>query len=154
MTMTSASTGKLSPRQRLAAYVRDRPWSCHNAKSTSTGALASIVCRTDVPDRLQLTLFRSRRDLEQAYSKGLVQAGIPRSGGSCRQGAWRGEAEWFHGAGEPGGRAFCSLSEAKQRSHLIWTSEAGAKILAVAQLDSLLHRRLFFWWVNVRHDIV
>jgi hypothetical protein len=62
--------------------------------------------------------------------------------------------EWFHGVGEPGGRAFCYLSVANQRSYLTWTSEAGTKILAVAQLDSLLHRNLFFWWANVRHEIV
>jgi len=93
-------------------------------------------------------------ELERAYRKQLERASVPISNGGCRADSWRGEVEWFHGVGEPGGRAFCYLSEASQRSYLTWTSEAGAKILAVAQLDSLLHRNLFFWWVNVRHEIV
>jgi len=147
-------SSKLTPVQRLNSYVRNRSWTCKSAKSASVGSLASLVCRTDVPDRLQLTLFRSKRDLERAYSAQLQPTGISRSSGGCAPDEWRGEAEWFHGEGEPGGRGFCYLSEAKQQSYLTWTSEAGAKMLAVAQLDSLQHRNLFFWWANVRHDIV
>ena len=151
---TTTQGGMRSPVQRLRADVQDRPWSCASVKSASAGALASLACRTDVPDRLQLTVFRTKRDLERAYNKRLERAGIPNNIGSCRADAWRGEVEWFHGVGEPGGRAFCYLSLARQRSYLTWTSEAGAKILAVAQLDSLLHRNLFFWWANIRHEIV
>jgi class 3 adenylate cyclase len=154
MAMENSRGKTLTPTERLKSYARGRPWSCHDAKTASAGALASLVCRTDVADRLQLTLFRSRGDLERAYSAEVQQAGVPGNTGSCRAGAWRGEVEWSHGIGEAGGRAFCYLSEATQRSYLTWTSEAGAKVLAVAQLDSLLHRRLFFWWVNVRHEIV
>jgi hypothetical protein len=154
MSMPTTEGKMLSPVQRLRADVQDRPWSCASVKSTSHGALASLACRADVPNRLQLTVFRNKRDLERAYNKQLEQAGIPNHVGSCRADSWRGEVEWVHGIGEPGGRAFCFLSEARQRSYLTWTSEAGAKILAVAQLDSLLHRKLYFWWANVRHDIV
>ena len=154
MSMPTTEGKMLSPVQRLRADVQDRPWSCASVKSTSPGALASLACRADVPNRLQLTVFRNKRDLERAYNKQLEQAGIPNHVGSCRADSWRGEVEWVHGIGEPGGRAFCFLSEARQRSYLTWTSEAGAKILAVAQLDSLLHRKLYFWWANVRHDIV
>jgi class 3 adenylate cyclase len=152
--MTMNEQGKsLSPAKRLMEYARSS-WTCHSVKSASPGASASLVCRTDVPDRLQLTLFRDKRDLERAYNRELGQAGIQADRGSCRADAWGGEVEWFHGIGEPGGRAFCYLSEAKRRSYVTWTSEAGAKVLAVARLDSLLHQRLFFWWANVRHDIV
>ncbi len=155
MAMGTSTEGKrLSPTQRLRADVRDFHWSCRSAHSTSSGALATLACSTDVPDRLQLTIFRTKRDLERAYNKALAGAGVKNDAGSCRADAWRGEVEWFHGVDEPGGRAFCYLSEARQRSYVTWTSEAGAKILAVAQLDSLLHRNLFFWWANVRHDIV
>jgi hypothetical protein len=155
MTMGTMSQGKmLSPVQRLIADVRAFRWSCRSAHTASPGALASLACRTDVPDRLQLTVFRSERDLDRAYSKQLALAGVSSNAGSCRADSWGGEVEWFHGVGEPGGRAFCYLSEARQRSYVTWTSEAGAKILAVAQLDSLLHRNLFFWWANVRHDLV
>jgi hypothetical protein len=154
MAMGNAQNKSMSPGERLQGYAQNRAWSCHSVKSTSTGALASLVCRTDVPNRLQLTVFRNNRDLERAYGKKLEQAGLPNNHGSCRAGAWRGEVEWFHGMGEPGGRAFCYLLEAKQRSYVTWTSEAGAKILAVAQLDSLLHQHLYFWWAHIRHDIV
>jgi hypothetical protein len=122
--------------------------------SNSREALARVVYRTDVADRLELTVFRSKRALLPTYAAQLERAGIPRGSGACKAGAWRGELEWFHGVGERGGRAFCYLSEAKQQSYLTWTSEAGAPILGVARLDSLNHRRLFFWWANVRHEIV
>src|SRR5439155_1596201 len=108
---------KLSPSQRLMSYAEGRAWSCHNAMNSAPGALASIVCSTDVPNRLQLTLFRSKRELEKAYNKGLERAAVPHGGGSCRADSWRGEVEWFHGVGEPGGRAFCYLSLASQRSY-------------------------------------
>jgi hypothetical protein len=145
---------KMSPMQRLLSYEHNRSWTCHTVKNHSAGALASRVCRTDVPDHLQLTFFRSERDLVRAYRAQLRRADIPAGFGACKADAWRGEVRWFHGAGEPGGRAFCYLSEAEPRTHLTWTSDAGAKILAVAQLDSLLHQRLFYWWANIRHDIV
>ena len=154
MAMRTTQGKMLSPTQRLMADVRAFHWSCQSAHSASTGALASLACRTDVPDRLQLTVFRSKRDLDRAYDKQLARAGVSSNAGSCRADSWGGEVEWFHGVSEPGGRAFCYLSEARQRSYVTWTSEAGAKILAVAQLDSLLHRNLFFWWANVRHDLV
>jgi hypothetical protein len=154
MAMRTTQGRMRSPTQRLMADVQGRPWNCATVKSALPGALASLACRTDVPDRLQLTVFRNKLDLERAYNKALEHAGIPSNIGSCRADSWRGEVEWFHGVGEPGGRAFCYLSLAKQRSYVTWTSEAGAKILAVAQLDSLLHRNLFFWWANIRHELV
>jgi len=154
MEMQTTNGRMLSPTQRLQDDVRAFHWSCRGFRSTSPGALASLACRTDVPDRLQLTVFRTKRELESAYKKALATASVTTDAGSCRADAWRGDVEWFHGVGEPGGRAFCYLSLASQRSYVTWTSEAGAKILAVAQLDSLLHRNLFFWWANVRHDIV
>ena len=155
MEMGTTTQGKmLSPTQRLRTDEQGRGWGCTSITSSSSGALASLVCRTDVPDRLQLTLFSTKRQLERAYDKQLARAGIANDIGDCRADSWRGEVEWFHGVGEPGGRAFCYLSPARQSSYVTWTSEAGAKILAVAQLDSLLHRNLFFWWANIRHEIV
>ena len=153
MAMGNSQKKNLSPSEHLRADVQDQ-WSCHSVKSSLAGALASLSCRTDVPDHLQLTLFRNKRELQRAYAGALRRAGVPGGSGECRANAWGGEVEWFHGEGEPGGRAFCYLSEAKQRAYVTWTSVAGAKILAVAELDSLLHQRLFFWWANVRHDIV
>jgi len=153
MAMNNSENKNLSPSQHLRSDVQ-ADWSCRSAKSTLVGALASLSCRTDVPDRLQLTLFRNKRQLQQAYASALRRAGVPEGRGDCRADTWGGEVEWFHGVGEPGGRAFCYLSVAKQRAYVTWTSVAGAKILAVAELDSLLHQRLFYWWAHVRHDIV
>ena len=154
MTQMRSNGRKLTSKQQLMSYEQNRSWTCRDTKSHSAGALASRVCRTDVPDRLQLTLFRNERDLRRAYNALLERAGISPGSGGCRADDWGGEVRWFHGVGEPGGRAFCYLSEAKRQSYVTWSSEAGAKILAVARLDSLLHRKLFFWWANVRHDIV
>jgi class 3 adenylate cyclase len=146
--------GTLTPAQQLSRYVLDRGWSCQRLTNHAIGALASIACRTDVPDRLQLTLFRTKSDVERAYKALLGQTRIRRGTGKCVADAWAGEAEWFHGMGEPGGRVFCYLAEGKGQSYVTWTSVAGAKILAVARLDSLQHRQLFFWWSNIKHDIV
>ncbi|HYX88719.1 MAG TPA: hypothetical protein VE753_05075 [Gaiellaceae bacterium] len=148
------SRGKVAPGEQLRSYAANRPWTCHSTRSSAAGSLASLVCRTDVADRLRLTLFGSRRDLRRAYNAWLGRAGVPRGSGDCSADTWRGEVEWYHGMGEPGGRALCYLSEGKEQSYVTWTSEAGAKILAVAELDSLQHRRLFYWWTNLRHDIV
>jgi hypothetical protein len=60
----------------------------------------------------------------------------------------------FTGIGEKGGRAFCHIDQADQRTYVTWTSEAGKKILIRAQLNGLQHRHLFIWWRSVRHDIV
>lgn len=149
-----SSGGKLTPKQQLSSYAENRAWTCHSTRSSSAGSLASLSCRTDVPDRLRLTLFRSKRELARAYSAQLARARVSHGKGNCGPDAWRGEIEWFHGMGEPGGRAFCYLSEETQKSYITWTSDAGAKVLAVAELDSLLHRNLFFWWRNIRHEIV
>ena len=145
---------KLTPTRRLSAFAQAYHWTCRGVHVSSSQVLASTVCRTDVPDRLQLTVYRSKRDLERAYAALLRRARVASSSGGCKAGAWGGEEEWFHGLGEPGGRAFCYLSEPKQQSYITWTSEAGTPILAVARLDSLLHRSLFFWWANIRHEIV
>ncbi len=108
MAMGTARGESRSPMQRLNADVQRRPWSCHDVKNTTTGAQASLVCRTDVPDRLQLTVFRSQRELRRAYNGELRKAGIPENGGSCRAGAWRGEVEWFHGVTSREGGLFAS----------------------------------------------
>lgn len=145
---------KLTPAQRLSAFAQTNHWTCHRVGATSSQVLASDVCSTNVADRLQLTVFRSKRDLRRAYSAQLRRAGIASGSGGCKRGTWGGEVEWFHGAGEPGGRAFCYLSESKRQSYITWTSEAGTPILSVARLDSLFHSSLFFWWANIRHEIV
>jgi hypothetical protein len=153
MPMDNSQKKNLSPSEHLRSDV-EAAWNCRRVNSPLAGALASLTCRTQVPDRLQLTIFRNKRELQRAYASALQRAGFPEGRGSCRPDAWGGEIEWFHGLGEPGGRAFCYLSEARQRSYITWTSVAGAKILAVAELDSLLHQRLFHWWAHFRHDII
>ena len=154
MSSELAEGRKLMPSQRLRTFAQNYGWSCQSKKNGSSQTLAGVVCRTNVPDRLELTVFRNKRALERAYLAQLQRTHISRDSGGCKAGAWRGEVEWFHGVGERGGRAFCYLSEATQRSYVTWTSDAGTPILGVARLDSLLHRRLFFWWSSVRHDIV
>jgi hypothetical protein len=84
----------------------------------------------------------------------LGQTNITPNTGRCSTNSWGGEREWFHGIGEKGGRAFCHIDQADQRTYVTWTSEAGKKILIRAQLNGLQHRHLFIWWRSVRHDIV
>ena len=145
---------KLTPTQRLSAFAQTYHWTCRRVRGRSGAVLASAVCTTNVPDRLQLWVYRSKADVRHAYAAQLSRVRILRDSGGCKAGTWGGEEQWFHGVNEPGGRAFCYLSEPGQRSYVVWTSEAGTPILAVARLDSLLHRRLFYWWTNIRHEIV
>ena len=56
--------------------------------------------------------------------------------------------------GEPGGRVFCYLSESTGHAFVVWTSVAGMKLLLSAELDSLRHRDLYFWWASIRHEFV
>ena len=156
-TMTTGARSNLPPLEQLMSYATENKWTCSDLGAIQPGARAALACSTQsqtYPVVFQMTLFRNERILRNAYAAELRQANIRPNTGDCTPDAWGGEIEWFHGIGEPGGRAFCHLDEADQRAYLTWTSDAGKKILVVAQLNGLQHRRLFFWWRNVRHDLV
>ena len=156
-TMTTRARSNLPPLEQLMSYATENKWTCSDLGAIQPGARAALACSTQsqtYPVVFQMTLFRNERILRNAYAAELRQANIRPNTGDCTPDAWGGEIEWFHGIGEPGGRAFCHLDEADQRAYLTWTSDAGKKILVVAQLNGLQHRRLFFWWRNVRHDLV
>jgi class 3 adenylate cyclase len=156
-TMTTGAPSNLPPAEQLMSYATANEWNCSDLGAIQPGARAALACSARSgthPVVFQMTLFRNERMLRSAYGAELRQANIRPSTGDCTPDSWGGEVEWFHGIGESGGRAFCHLDEADQRTYLTWTSDAGKKILVVAQLDGLQHRQLFYWWRNVRHDLV
>jgi class 3 adenylate cyclase len=155
--MTTEADSDLSPSEQLMAYADANRWTCSNLDAIQPGVLAALACRTEYrtyPIVFQVTLFRNERMLRDAYRAELGKTDIKPNTGTCTSNSWGGELEWFHAIGERGGRAFCHLDEPDQRAHVTWTSEAGKKILVVAQLNGLQHRHLFRWWRNVRHEIV
>lgn len=155
--MTTESEGNLSPMGQLMAYADANKWTCSELDAIQPGARAALACRTEYrtyPIAFQMALFRNEETLRRAYGAELEQANIKANTGTCTGNSWYGELEWFHGIGERGGRAFCHLDEADQRAYVTWTSEAGKKILVVAQLNGLQHRYLFVWWRTVRHEVV
>src|SRR5262249_35237740 len=156
MTMTTGPSNQ-SPHETLMSYAAAQHWKCSNLTATTPGARAALACQTRYrvdPIVLQMTFFKSEATLRSAYDAELHQTSIAPSSGACTRNSWGGEVEWFHGVGEPGGRAFCHLDEANQRVYVTWTSDAGKKILVIAQLSGLQHTDLYFWWRDVRHDIV
>ena len=156
-TMTTGARNDVPPVEQLMSYATAKKWTCSDLGAIQPGARAALACSTQsrtFPVVFQMTLFRNERILRSAYEAQLRQANLRQNSGDCTPNSWGGEVEWFHGIGEPGGRAFCQLDEADQRTYLTWTSEAGRKILVIAQLNGLQHRHLFFWWRNVRHDLL
>lgn len=157
MTMGTGASSHLPPAQQLMSYATAHHWSCSDLAAVEPGAQAALACHTTgqaFPVVFEMTIFRSEKTMRRAYDDALQQSTITPNTGSCRRDSWSGEVEWFHGVGEPGGRAFCHLDEAGQRAYVTWTSDAGRKLLVVAQLNGLQHRHLYSWWQNVRHDLV
>lgn len=155
--MTTESESEMSPREQLMSYATAHGWTCSELEALEPGAEASFACRTEYrtyPIIFRITVFRSDSTLSKAYEAELGQTRIDANTGRCTGNSWAGELEWFHGIGERGGRAFCHVDEADQRTYVTWTSEAGKKILVVAQLNGLQHRYLYLWWRAARHDIV
>jgi hypothetical protein len=150
---STTSAAVSSPKQRLQALVAGEPWQCRT-EAAAAGAVETLLCSTKGPARVEVSVFRTKASVARAYRTLLARAGVTSGSGSCSRTSWKGELEWFHGLGEPGGRAFCYLSEATQRSYLVWTSAAGTKLLFRAQLDSLRHPDLFVWWARIRHELV
>jgi hypothetical protein len=153
MSMTAASAG--SPTERLAAFVAgQKAWTCSTAQALH-GAMKAETCSTKVPQHLTISVFDTKAMLNAAYAAALkAQGGPPRGTGRCSATSWRGEGPWFHGEGEPGGRVFCYLNAKNGSSHLVWTSSIGIPTLYDAVYTSLDHRDLFFWWANVRHELI
>lgn len=154
MTETQAD---MSPREELLSFAAAHKWTCAELEAIQPGVEAALACRTEYrtyPIVFEMRVFRNEQTLQRAYEAELGQTNIKPNTGNCTGNSWGGELEWFHGIGERGGRAFCHLDEADQRSHVTWTSDAGEKILVIAKLDGLHHRHLFLWWRKVRHDLV
>jgi len=155
--MTTNTGTNMSPVEQLMAYADANKWACSDLEGIQPGARAALACRTEYrtyPIIFQMMLFRNEQTLRKAYEAELGQTNIKPNTGRCIANSWGGEREWFHGIGERGGRVFCHLDEADQRTYVTWTSEAGKKILVIAQLNGLQHRHLFLWWRGIRHDIV
>jgi class 3 adenylate cyclase len=156
--MTTETSNNMSPPEQLMAYANANNWACSDLEAIQPGARAALACRTEYrtyPIVFQMMLFRNGRTLRKAYKAELGHTNIKPDTGRCTANSWAGERQWFHGIGERGGRAFCHLDVADQRTYVTWTSEAGRrKILLLAQLNGLQHRHLFVWWRSVRHEIV
>ena len=155
--MMTEAESEMSPMEQLMSYAAANKWECSDLEAIRPGAEAALQCRTTYrtyPIIFQMTIYRNEGTLRRAYASELGQSDIKPGTGRCNGNSWGGEIQWFHAADERGGRAFCHIDEADQHTHVTWTSEAGRKILIVAQLNGLQHRHLFLWWRTIRHEIV
>ena len=152
MSMTPA--GKGTPEQRLTAFVRgQKAWRCSTAQPVQ-GAMKTLACSTLVPEHLRISVFDSKKMVDDAYAAVLRSQGGPtRETGRCSPTGWRGEGIWMHGKGEPGGRYFCYLGSNEATSHIVWTSTVGVKTLYDAVYRSPNHRTLYYWWEFIRHEL-
>jgi class 3 adenylate cyclase len=154
--MTTETQGNMSPMEQLMTYAAAHKWTCSDLEAIQPGEQAALACRTQYRTSVvfQMRIFRNKRTLRKTYEAELGQTDIKPNTGRCTGNSWGGEVEWFHGIGERGGRVFCHIDVADQRTYVTWTSEAGKKILVVAKMNGLQHRHLFVWWRTVRHDVV
>ena len=79
-----------------------------------------------------------------------------RNTGRCNAFVWGGELQWLHGAGKPGGRAFCYFDG--NDAVIVWTHERLGQpthrdILAIAREGGSDHVSLTRWWRPWHHLI-
>jgi serine/threonine protein kinase len=151
MKMETVDTTRSAP-ERLSMFVADHPWTC-DTMSPKYGALATQMCKTQVPQQLSISVFSSRMKLDMAYGAARRALGSPKAdSGDCSAVSWAGEGKWFHGENELGGRKFCLL-KSSGLSRIVWTSVLGTPTLYEADYQNFNHRDLYFWWKNTRHEL-
>ncbi len=122
-------------------------------------AIQTAVClpAQGTPDRWEISSYRNAADLASAYRAELGRhAGITRNTGRCNAFVWGGELQWLHGAGKPGGHAFCYFDG--NDAVIVWTHERLGQpthrdILAIARKGGSDHVSLTRWWRPWHHLI-
>lgn len=155
-----AEAAALSPNAGLEAIVPAALWrDCRLQAVPEPAAIQTAVCLPagGLPDRWEISSYRSGADLEGAYRAELRRhATIERDTGRCNAFTWGGELEWLHGPGKPGGRAFCYFDG--NDAVIVWRharlgQPTHRDILAIARESGSDHVGLTRWWRPWHHLI-
>ena len=144
----------------LNAIVPAAIWKdCRLQTVPQPDAIQTAVClpASGVPDRWEISSYRSGADLRSAYQAELGRhANIERNSGRCNAFVWGGELQWLHGAGKPGGHAFCFFDG--NDAVIVWSHERLGQpthrdVLVTAREGGSDHVGLTRWWRPWHHLI-
>ena len=147
----------LPPNAGLDAIVPAAIWKdCKLQTVAALHALETAVCLPPdgMPDRWEISSFRSGRDLLDAYRTQFRGAGLTANSGRCNAFTWGGELEWLHGPDKPGGRALCYFDG--NDAVIVWTHERRDQlthrdVLVSAREGGSDHVSLTRWWRPWHH---
>jgi class 3 adenylate cyclase len=144
----------------LDAIVPAAIWKdCQLQTVPQATALQTAVCLppSGTPDRWEISSYRDGTDLKSAYEAELDRhPNIKRNKGRCNAFIWGGELQWLHGAGKPGGHAFCFFDG--NDAVIVWSHERLGQpthrdVLVTAREGGSDHVTLTRWWRPWHHLI-
>jgi class 3 adenylate cyclase len=150
----------LAPNAGLDAIVPAAIWQdCALQTVPQPNAVQTAVCLppSGLPDRWEISSYRSGSDLMSAYRSEFKRHPTLRSNtGRCNAFTWGGELQWLHGAGKPGGRAFCYFDG--NDAVIVWNHQRLGQlthrdVLITAREGGSDHVTLTRWWRPWHHLI-
>jgi len=144
----------------LDAIVPAAIWKdCQLQNVPQPTAIQTAVClpADGTPDRWEISSYRKGADLRSAYESELARhPNITRGKGRCNAFVWGGELQWLHGAGKPGGHAFCFFDG--NDAVIVWSHERLGQpthrdVLVTAREGGSDHVSLTRWWRPWHHLI-
>jgi class 3 adenylate cyclase len=147
----------LAPDAGLDAVVPAEIWKdCKLQTVPALHAMETAVClpASGMPDRWEISSYRSGRDLLDAYRAEFRGSGLTANRGRCNVFTWGGELEWLHGPDKPGGRALCYFDG--DDAVIVWTHERRNQlthrdVLVTAREGGSDHVSLTRWWRPWHH---
>ena len=148
----------LSPNAGLEAIVPAEIWKdCKLQTVPQPNATETAVCvpPTGLPDRWEISSYRSGTDLMSAYRAEFRRhAELTPNSGRCNVFTWGGELQWLHGRDKPGGRALCYFDG--NDAVIVWTHERLGQpthrdVLVTAREGGSDHVTLTRWWRPWHH---
>jgi class 3 adenylate cyclase len=157
---TPAKEVALAPNAGLDAIVPAEIWKdCRVQSVPQPDAIETAVCvpSDGMPDRWEISAYRSKSDLMAAYRAEFGRHDeIDSNSGRCNAFSWGGELQWLHGPGKPGGRTLCYFDG--DEAVIAWTHERLGQlthrdVLVTAREGGSDHVGLARWWRPWHHVI-
>jgi class 3 adenylate cyclase len=158
--VSPAGSAELAANAGLDAIMPAALWKdCRLQTVPEPTAIQTAVClpAQGTPNRWEISSYRNAADLASAYRAELARhTAITRGTGRCNAFIWGGELQWLHGAGKPGGHAFCYFDG--NDAVIVWTHERLGQpthrdILVTARQGGSDHVSLTRWWRPWHHLI-
>ncbi len=159
-TTTAAAETALAPNAGLEEIVPAAIWKdCALQTVPQPNALQTAVClpASGVPDRWEISSYRSGSDLMSAYRSDFQRhPTLKANSGKCNVFTWGGELQWLHGRDKPGGRAFCYFDG--NDAVIVWNHQRLGQlthrdVLITARESGSDHVSLTRWWRPWHHLI-